>query len=143
MKVVEVNVAVKSTTGEAHVVFKPINAAYFLLVTFALKIGRVFAGVKVVDVDVGRAERCSKHVSAVAELKLLALFGGYGLVFFDAVREDIHEENLVVECNNYVKSAWVERHSASFFACCALVADLEGFGCVIPNEDVPLRSRNN
>jgi hypothetical protein len=140
LEVIEVNIAVERTTREAHVVFEPINAAHLLLMAFTLEVGGVFSGVEVVNVDVGGAHSRCEHVSAIAELDLTAILGDDGLIFLNAVRQDIHELDLVVEGHHDVEAARVESNSAGFFAGLAAVADLEAFLGVVPNVDVALRA---
>ena len=65
LQIIKEYIPVHSTTCEAHVVVKPIDATNFVHVTLALHILRTFHRVKVVNVNCVLCNSSGKHMAAI------------------------------------------------------------------------------
>jgi hypothetical protein len=124
LKIVEVNVTVEGARGESHIILEPVNTAYFWLMALALQVGGVLTGVKVVNVNVGSSHGGGKHMTTVTELNFAAALCNNCLVFFDTVRQNVHQLNLVIKSNNNVETAGMEGHGLGLFTS---LADVRNF----------------
>ena len=119
LQIIEEYISVHSTTCEAHVIIKPIDAANFVHMALALHILRTFHSVEVVNVNRILCNSGSKHVPAIRKLYFSATFdwqSWYVLLWLDAVRKNVEYFDFVLERNDDMETRWMESNCSYIFA---------------------------
>ena len=112
--------------------------------TLTLHVLRAFSGVKVEDVDGALGKATGEVVTSVGESDVAAAFEVLeGVELFDGVGENVHHDDLVGVCNDYMEARWMERHSIHLFPNLRLHLDLQGSRRIIPNLNEPFTTRND
>ena len=110
VQIVEVNAAINTCGGEAHVIFEPGNAFDSLHVARVLHALWQLVRVEVVDMDfsVSLSSSACKEMSTVGKANLSAAFDGQRGLHFDVFREEVADVDLVWQSHDKVQTTRME-----------------------------------
>ena len=132
-EVPEIYFSIHSSRSKSHIIIEPINATNFANMTLVEILRWAFVRVKVVHLNSIVGLSCSEQVTSICELNFTAVLDWDALEWIQVFRKYIHQENLVLNCNNNMESTGMECNCLGIFL--KHCRKFEVLGDIVPNLD--------